>query len=73
MPKSKQELLAPVPRGYLRDWNFKLETMPARGSFEVLRIHSEVNRFDPDGQMVVEPRTGKMFRPVAWRRHKREK
>lgn len=65
--KATQEVLKPEPRGHLRDWNFKLETMPARGTFEVLRIYQEVARFDPEGAMVVDPVTGRMFRPIAWR------
>lgn len=62
------EVLNPVPRGYLRDWNFKLGEMPADGRFEVLRIYPEVYRNDPESLMVIEPRSGRMFRPIAWRR-----
>lgn len=65
----KQEVLKPVPRGYLRDWNHKIEAMPTKGAFEVLRIQ-EVHRLDDESLMVVEPITGRVFRPFAWRRKK---
>lgn len=68
MAKKDADVLDPAPRGYLRDWNFKLEQMPETGDFEVMRIHREVYRFEADSLMVVDPITGKMFRPVAWRR-----
>ncbi len=64
--RSNQEVLPAAPRGYLCDWNHKLETMPASGTFEVLHIET-VARFDNDGVMVVHPKTSRLFRPVAWR------
>lgn len=65
--RATQEVLAPVPRGYLRDWNFKLGTMPTEGRFEVLRIYSKVFRHVRDEAWVIEPTHGQMFVPVAWR------
>lgn len=67
------ELLAPEPRGHMRDWNFKLEQMPPRGSFEVMRIYGDVYRYDNESLMVIEPTHGRMFRPVAWRKSRRSR
>ena len=65
--KAKQEVLGAQPRGYLRDWNFKLEQMPTEGEFEVMKIHKACERSDEESLLVVDTMTGRMFRPVAWR------
>lgn len=65
---ASQEVLKPVPRGHLRDWNFKMNAMPDKGRFEVMRIYPEVYRSDPESLIVIEPTTGRMFRPIAWRK-----
>jgi hypothetical protein len=68
MANPKDEVLQPEPRGYLRDWNHNLDQMPEGEMIEVLRIHRGVERHDADSLMVVEPYSGRAFRPVAWRR-----
>jgi hypothetical protein len=64
---AEPEVLAPEQRGIIRDWNHNMDEMPKAGSFEVMRIYPAVYRhmesFD-----VIEPGTGRMFRPVAWRK-----
>lgn len=68
MANAKNEVLQPEPRGYLRDWNHHLDQMPEGELIEVLRIHRGVERVDADSLMVVEPQSGRAFRPVAWRK-----
>ena len=55
-----------APR-WLTGWITNLSKMPTRGRFEVLRAYPEVFRHEPGKLLVVEPVTGRMFRPTAWR------
>lgn len=51
----------------LRPWNTDISAMPAEGHFEVLREYREVYRCMPDEKYVIEPSSGRMFVPFAWR------
>jgi hypothetical protein len=47
-------------------WRTNLKKMPTRGLFEVLCIR-EVFRDTPTSEEVIEPKTGRMYVPRAWR------
>jgi hypothetical protein len=48
-------------------WRTDLENMPRDGRFEVLQRYDEAFRHEPDRLQVIHPKTGRMFKPVAWR------
>lgn len=47
-------------------WRRNLTTMPKNGHFEVMRVR-EVFRHVPEKLFVIEPDTGRMYVPTAWR------
>ena len=49
-----------------KQWNYDLSKMPTEGQFEVMRIR-KVFRHLPTSQDVIEPSTGRMYVPLAWR------
>jgi hypothetical protein len=58
----------PSDEGLARDgWRTDLEDMPVNGRFEALQYRTEVFRHLHDSQWVIEPTTGRMFVPKAWR------
>lgn len=48
-------------------WNRDIKTMPTKGRFEVLRVYPDVFLHLPGESYVIEPQSGRMFVPAAWR------
>ena len=67
MKKRKRIPVKRLKRGTLTGWNANIEAMPDEGHFEVLRVYPEVFRHMKNERYVIEPMSGRMFVPMAWR------
>ena len=55
-----------------QDWNDDIDQMPTEGEFQVLQV-KRVFRHEPNGLRVIDPITGRVFIPHAWRPLPKEK